>query len=176
LELGSGSAYLWYNIGSALRDLGAFSDAAEACRRALALEPDFAEARSSLGDALFALGQPDEAAANYACALRVRETPESIAGFVRSFVAAELRCVDGDVRAIAIRAIRHLVRPAARNGVHQVVANGRRSAASTARGRRPSRSPAGSFRDIDRDAVYGDLLLPRSSAPLRCPVDGFLPR
>jgi len=105
LELSSGSAYLWANVGSALRDLGAFGSAVEACRRALALQPDLADVRSNLGDALFALGQPDEAAANYACALRARETPESIAGFVRSFAAAKLRCVDADVRAIAIRAI-----------------------------------------------------------------------
>jgi Flp pilus assembly protein TadD len=149
LELGSGSAYLWYNIGSALRDLGAFSDAAEACRRALALEPDFAEARSSLGDALFALGQPDEAAANYACALRVRETPESIAGFVRSFVAAELRCVDGDVRAIAIRAISVPWSRPARLALAciRVVANGAEIRACIDRswGSGHRASPAGSF-------------------------------
>jgi SAM-dependent methyltransferase len=164
LELGSGSAYLWHNIGSALRDLGAFSDAAEACRRALALEPDFAEARSSLGDALFALGQPDEAAANYACALRVRETPESIAGFVRSFVAAELRCVDGDVRAIAIRAISVPWSRPARLAMAciRVVANGAEIRACIDRSWEawPSRLTSRQlFRDIDRDAVYGDLLL-----------------
>ena len=164
LELSSGSAYLWYNVGSALRDLGAFGDAAEACRRALALEPDFADARSTLGDALFGLGKPDEAVANYACALRVRETPESIAGFVRSFVAAELRCVDGDVRAIAIRALSTpWLRPAhLAMACIRVVAHGAEIRACIDRSWSawPSRLTSQQlFCDIGRDAVFDDLLL-----------------
>ena len=105
LQSGSGSPELFHNIGGALLELGACADAAEACRKALALAPDFAAARVTLADALLALGRADEAAASYARALRIRETPESIAGFVRSLAAADLRGADADVRAMAIRAL-----------------------------------------------------------------------
>jgi len=164
LELSSGSADLWANIGRALRDLGAFGSAAEACRRALALKPDFADARSSLGDALFALGQADQAAANYARALRVRETPESVAGFVRSFVAADLRGVDGDVRAIAIRALLVPWSRPARLAMACIRVVGNRHEIHACIDRSwsawPSRLTSQQlFGDISPDAVFDDLLL-----------------
>jgi SAM-dependent methyltransferase len=66
---------------------------------------DLPQSRVSLAGALLASGRADEAAASYARALRVEETPESITGFVRSLTAAELCIVDRGVRAMAIRAL-----------------------------------------------------------------------
>jgi SAM-dependent methyltransferase len=66
---------------------------------------DLPEALVGLADTLLALGRADEAAAYYARALRIKETPESITGFVCSLAAAELRVVDRGVREMAIRAL-----------------------------------------------------------------------
>jgi Flp pilus assembly protein TadD/2-polyprenyl-3-methyl-5-hydroxy-6-metoxy-1,4-benzoquinol methylase len=105
LELRSSSPHLWMNVGGALLELGAAADAARACQRALALEPNLANARATLGNALLALGRPDEAAESFAIALRLEETPDAIAGFVRSLAAADLRGAGSDVRSMAIRAL-----------------------------------------------------------------------
>ena len=163
LQLGPGSPELWYNIGGALQELGAFADAADACRKALALAPDFADARATLADALLALGHPDEAAANYARALRIRETPESIAGFVRSLVAADLRGADRDVRAMSIRALSTpWSRPARISSACIRLVAGMaelRGCIDRAWNAWPSRLASRELFGTARDAVFEDLLL-----------------
>jgi protein O-GlcNAc transferase len=61
------------NLGDALRDFGSFEEAAAACREAIHLKLDFAEAHSNLGLALKGLGKLDEAIA--ACREAIRLNP-----------------------------------------------------------------------------------------------------
>jgi Flp pilus assembly protein TadD/SAM-dependent methyltransferase len=105
LELCGNSAELWYNLGNVLTDQHAFGAAVSAYGRALSLRPDFAHARGRRADAVFALGQPDQAVADYARALVVTESPDIIAGFVRALAAAALHEANDDVRRIATRAL-----------------------------------------------------------------------
>jgi len=60
------------NLGEAYRALGRLSDAVACYRRALALEPGFAEAHYNLGNALMDQGKLDEAVASYRRALALR--------------------------------------------------------------------------------------------------------
>src|SRR5580692_2056601 len=57
------TAHYYCNLANALTGVGRFQDAAEACHRALALDPGLAMAQSNLGVALRALGRPAEAIA-----------------------------------------------------------------------------------------------------------------
>jgi len=51
----------WYNLGTILARRGAFNDAADAFRRALAVDPSMGPARHNLGVALVRAGRLDEA-------------------------------------------------------------------------------------------------------------------
>ena len=51
----------WYNLGTILARRGAFGDAADAFRRALAVDPSMGPARHNLGVALVRAGRLDEA-------------------------------------------------------------------------------------------------------------------
>ena len=62
------------NVGVALRGKGLLDEAIAACREALRLKPDYAEAHSNLGVALRNKGQLDEAIAVYRQALRIKPT------------------------------------------------------------------------------------------------------
>src|SRR5262245_59731313 len=53
----------WYALGVVTHQSGDYAGSAEAFERALASNPDWAEALSNLGLALLSLGKPDEAAA-----------------------------------------------------------------------------------------------------------------
>ena len=51
----------WYNLGTILARRGAYGDAADAFRRALAVDPSMGPARHNLGVALVRAGKLDEA-------------------------------------------------------------------------------------------------------------------
>jgi len=55
----------WYGLGCASLTLKAYADAAAALRQAVALRPDADRARCNLAEALFQLGEVDEAIAEY---------------------------------------------------------------------------------------------------------------
>jgi len=55
------NAHYYCNLANALTGVGRFQDAADACRRALALDPALAMAQSNLGVALRELGRPAQA-------------------------------------------------------------------------------------------------------------------
>ena len=68
-------ARLHLSIGLVNADAGRWEDAAEACRRAIALNPDLPEAHNNLGNALRQLRRPEEAIEAFRTALRL--SPES---------------------------------------------------------------------------------------------------
>ena len=59
------NADAWYGLGCALLSQWAYGDAIAALRRVVALRPDAIGARSNLAEALFQLGEVDEAVAEY---------------------------------------------------------------------------------------------------------------
>jgi protein O-GlcNAc transferase len=61
VELNPRHAGTWYSLGCAHNSLLAYADAAECFREALTIHPDWFEAMHNLGQALFQLGQVDEA-------------------------------------------------------------------------------------------------------------------
>jgi tetratricopeptide (TPR) repeat protein len=66
------AAHYYCNLANALTGAGRFSDAVEACRRALALDPTLAQAQSNLGVALRAQGRPIPAIAAFREAIALR--------------------------------------------------------------------------------------------------------
>lgn len=77
----------WYGLGCARLTQKAYADAADALRRAVALRPDADGVRCNLAEALFQLGEVDEAIAEY---LRAADSgdPE-----VRSVALAGIACI-----------------------------------------------------------------------------------
>jgi len=65
-------AHYYCNLANALTGVGRYQDAAEACRRALALDPGLAMAQSNLGVALRALGRPTLAIAAFRAAIAMQ--------------------------------------------------------------------------------------------------------
>ena len=64
---------LYYsNLGNALADVGRLDEAIAACRQAIRLKPDLAEAHYNLGIALQGKGQLDEAIAAYRQAIGIK--------------------------------------------------------------------------------------------------------
>lgn len=125
---------------------------------------DFPEALVDLAGALLAAGRADEAAASYARALRIDETPESIDGFVRSLAAADLRVVDSGVREMALRALATpWLRPAdiAAACIRIIASDVEiRACIDRAWNAWPERlNSRDLFRDRSRDVVYRDDLL-----------------
>jgi protein O-GlcNAc transferase len=70
-ENGKNPAY-FCNLGDALRDLGNLDDAVAACRQAIRMKPDFAEAHSNLGLALKGQGKLDQAITACREAIRIK--------------------------------------------------------------------------------------------------------
>jgi len=63
--------YLYCNLGSLLKSQGRLDEAVASYRNALAINPDYAEARNNLGIALKAQGKLDEAIASYQRAITI---------------------------------------------------------------------------------------------------------
>jgi len=61
IRIDGSKAFYYANLGDALRQLYRFGEAEAACRKAIELAPDFAEAHSNLGAALYELGRFAEA-------------------------------------------------------------------------------------------------------------------
>jgi predicted O-linked N-acetylglucosamine transferase (SPINDLY family) len=106
----------WYGLGCASASLGAYGDAIDALREAMALRPDALGARCNLAQALFELGEMDAAVAEYEHAARAGD-PE-----VRNVARAALACIApgcagmdyGAVRSIRERwaaSVSHGIRP-----------------------------------------------------------------
>lgn len=66
------SRSMHYNLGNAFRELKRLDEAAGSYRRALVLDPDYAEAHTNLGSVLLAQGKSDEAAESYRHALAIK--------------------------------------------------------------------------------------------------------
>jgi tetratricopeptide (TPR) repeat protein len=62
----------WYNLGLLQSDLGDKKSAIDSFQKSIALDPEFAESRNALGDALAETGQLPEAEAQFRAALRIR--------------------------------------------------------------------------------------------------------
>ncbi len=77
----------WYGLGCASASLFAYGDAVAALRRVVGHRPDAAGARCNLAEALFQLGQVDEAVTEYRLAAE-RGDPE-----VRAIALAALACI-----------------------------------------------------------------------------------
>jgi len=92
------------NLANVLREQGRAAEAIAMYRNALETR-DVPGVWCNLARSLTDLASFDDAAQAYASALIRKETPDAIAGFVQSFVAAELRHVDDTVRRIALRAL-----------------------------------------------------------------------
>jgi len=92
------------NLANVLRELGRAAEAVEIYRKALETR-DVPGVWCNLARALTDLAAFDAAAQAYARALIRKETPDAIAGFVQSLVAAELRHVGDDVRRMTLRAL-----------------------------------------------------------------------
>jgi tetratricopeptide (TPR) repeat protein len=73
---------LLYNLGLTRQKAGDATEAAELYRRALAAEPEFAEALLNLGHALGTLGDKDEAKDCWRKALELK--PELASGYFES--------------------------------------------------------------------------------------------
>jgi len=71
-ELIPDDAFVHYNLGIVLKDLGRSGDAVVSYQRALEIKPDFAEAHSNLGTSLQDLGQVDRALASYRRAIEIK--------------------------------------------------------------------------------------------------------
>ena len=92
------------NLANVLREQGRAAEAVQIYRQALETR-DAHDVWYNLAGALRDLGAFDDAVQAYARALIRRETPDAIAGFVQSLVAAGLRHADDDVRRMALRAL-----------------------------------------------------------------------
>jgi predicted O-linked N-acetylglucosamine transferase (SPINDLY family) len=77
----------WYGLGCASLTLKAYGTAADALRRAVALRPDAQGVRCNLAEALFQLGEVDEAIAEY---LRAADSGDAE---VRSVALAGIACI-----------------------------------------------------------------------------------
>ena len=66
------NAHYLCNLANALTGAGRFEDAVEACRGALALDPNLAMARGNMGDALRAQGRPDLAIEAFRAAIAMQ--------------------------------------------------------------------------------------------------------
>ncbi len=66
------SRSMYYNLGNALKAQGNLDEAAESYRKALLLQPDYAEAHVNLGNVLQAQGKLDEAVEHYRKALALK--------------------------------------------------------------------------------------------------------
>ena len=122
------------------------------------------EALMRVAGRLLASGRSDEAAASYAHALRIKQTPDSIAGFVRSLATAQFRVIDSGVREMAIRALATpWSRPAdIASACIRIVAGGveTRACIDRAWNAWPERLDSRNlFRDRAREVVFGDDLL-----------------
>lgn len=151
------------NLGNILRERGNPAEAAHAYRRALALAPGSTDLWYNLASALSEQGANDDATCAYAHALVLEETPETIAAFVRSLVAAEHRHGNEDVRRMAIRA---LVTPWTRPSelaaacIRLVAAAApMRACIDRAWNAWPSRLTLHELFGDERDAAFGDSLL-----------------
>jgi len=71
IRLNGRIAFYHSNLSNALRQLGRFDEAVEACRQAAHLEPGFSQAHANLGAALFEAGRIDEAITSYSTAIRL---------------------------------------------------------------------------------------------------------
>ena len=65
-------AEAWFLLGLINGQLGLMAEAADCCRRAIAVRPDVAEAHNNLGNALLAQGQFEEAVACFLRALKIK--------------------------------------------------------------------------------------------------------
>ena len=83
--MGERSPELFYNTGLLLQKAGAMEEAVRLYRRAVAEQPDFAEAFLNLGHALKALGQEDEAKSCWRKALEFK--PELAHGYFEPAMA-----------------------------------------------------------------------------------------
>jgi predicted O-linked N-acetylglucosamine transferase (SPINDLY family) len=95
----------WYGLGCACLSLYAYGDAVVALRRAVALNPHAIAARCNLAEALFQLGEADEAAAEYGRAADGGD-PEA-----RSIALSALACIAPGCPGLdhaAIQAVRRL--------------------------------------------------------------------
>ena len=72
----------YYNLGNALRSLRRPAEAIEACRAAVRLKPEFAEAHANLGAVLTEEEHLDEALAAYQAASRLKPQWGSAAAHV----------------------------------------------------------------------------------------------
>ncbi len=94
------------NLGAALRAVGRYEEAIEACRRAIALQPRYPEAHNNLGCALQMLERHEEAVAAYRQAIGIKpDYPEAHGNLCLSL--KELRryaeAIEAGRQAIALR-------------------------------------------------------------------------
>ncbi|MFO1204311.1 MAG: methyltransferase domain-containing protein [Burkholderiales bacterium] len=69
----------WLNLAVALKELGRLEDVEAACREALRLDPDFADAHNNLGNVLLARGRHAAAIDAFGTALRLRPADPNVA-------------------------------------------------------------------------------------------------
>lgn len=103
LQLDPSLADAWYGLGCACLSQFAYGDAIAALQRVIALRPDAAGARCNLAEALFQIGQVDEAVAQYRIAAANHDAE------VRSVASAALACIAPGCPGLdhdAVRAIR----------------------------------------------------------------------
>ena len=114
----------WYGLGCACASLYAYGDAVAALRRVVAHRPDAAGARCNLAEALFQLGQVDEAVTEYRLAAEC-DDPE-----VRAIASAALACIAPGCPGMdhaAIRKVRHDWASSIASGVYAVEPTPRRT-------------------------------------------------
>jgi protein O-GlcNAc transferase len=107
----------WYGLGCACASQYAYGDAVAALRRAVSQRPDAAGARCNLAEALFQLGQVDEAVAEYRLAAE-RGNPE-----VRAVAVGALACIAPgcpNLDQAAVRRVRQDWAASIANGIHPV--------------------------------------------------------
>ncbi|HVT82568.1 MAG TPA: tetratricopeptide repeat protein [Phycisphaerae bacterium] len=96
----------WSNLGKFLTDARDLDAAEDACRRAVELKPDFAEAHVNLGNVLRLAGSGAGAAAEYRYALRLNPS----AALVHKLLGATLLAIGRDHLAESIAALREALR------------------------------------------------------------------